>query len=422
MKLRLDVPEPVFRLAEQLEREGFETWTVGGAVRDGLRGRPAEREDWDLATRATPAQMRRLFRRTVPLGPEYGTVGVFGEDGTLYEITTFRHDVVTYGRKAVVSFAETVEEDLSRRDFTINAMAWHPLEKRLLDPHGGLRDLRDGILRAVGDPSERFREDYLRVLRGLRFAGSLGLKIEPATWTGLGSAVPGLARLSHERIREELVKVLTAPAPSGTLALYQHSGALEQILGDVVAPVPQAVLATVDAVSRDDFELRLAVLLLCGRRDPHDASAVAELLTRLRLSRAEVERTVAAMSGRLGPDASLLAGAAERRRWVARMGREGVRDVFRVWEGALAAGTAPHGKDSVRSVTDAIRRDWREGVPVSVAELAIAGRDLVARGWKPGPRIGEALQRLLEAVWEDAAPNRREALLERVATMEEEHS
>ena len=128
------------------------------------------------------------------------------------------------------------------------------------------------------------------------------------------------------------------------------------------------------------------------------------------------------MSGRLGPDASLLAGAAERRRWVARMGREGVRDVFRVWEGALAAGTAPHGKDSVRSVTDAIRRDWREGVPVSVAELAIAGRDLVARGWKPGPRIGEALQRLLEAVWEDAAPNRREALLERVATMEEEHS
>ena len=419
MNQQLDVPAAVCELAERLESAGFETWTVGGAVRDGVRGSPAEREDWDLATRATPAQMRRIFSRTVPLGPEYGTIGVFGSDAVLYEVTTFRHDVVSYGRKATVAFAETVEEDLSRRDFTINAMAWHPLEERLLDPHGGLRDLEDGVLRAVGDAAERFREDYLRVLRGLRFAGVLDLTIEPATWAGLTRAVPGLAGLSRERIREELVKVLAGSAPSRTLRLYGRSGALERIFGSMRALAPPA-LATVDALAGPDFELPLAVVLLCGQGAPGDTAAVAELLTRLRFSRSEVERIVAVVRGGLGPDPRRLGHAARRRRWVAEMGRDRVRDVCRVWEAALAAGTGPGGEELTRGVVSAVRRDERRRIPVSVGELAVAGRDLVARGWEPGPGIGEALRRLLETVWEDGAPNRREDLLEVVAAMEEE--
>lgn len=421
MNQQLDVPTAVCKLAERLESAGFETWTVGGAVRDGVRGSPAEREDWDLATRATPAQMRRVFPRTVPLGPDYGTVGVFGKDDILYEITTFRRDVVTFGRKAVVAFAATVEEDLSRRDFTINAMAWHPLEKRLLDPHGGLRDLEDGILRTVGDATERFREDYLRVLRGLRFAGALNLTIEPATWAGLTDAVPGLARLSQERIREELVKVLAGTRPSRTLRLYGRAGALEQIFGKMRALAPSG-LAVVDAVAERDFALRLAALLLCGHSAPRDTAAVAEMLARLRFSRSEVERIVAVVRGGLGPEPLHLRDAAERRRWVAGMGWERVSDVLRVWEAALAAGTASAGEDLVHGVAAAVRRDERQGVPVSVAELAVAGRDLVARGWQPGPSIGEALRRLLKAVWEDATPNRREALLEIVAAMEDSRS
>lgn len=419
MKERLEVPDAVCRLAQRLEDEGYETWTVGGAVRDGLRGSPAEREDWDLATRATPEQMRRLFDRTVPLGPEYGTIGVFGDDEVLYEVTTFRHDVLTYGRKAVVAFAETVEEDLARRDFTINAMAWHPGTGRLLDPHGGRRDLADGVLRAVGDAAERFREDYLRVLRGLRFAGSLGMEIEPATWAGLTDAVPGMARLSRERIREELVKVLSGPAPSRTLELYGRSGALDQIFAGMAQAGPGA-LATVDAIAGRDFELRMAALLLCARSARTETAPVRDLLIGLRFSRAEVERIVAVMDGGLGPEPSLIGDAAARRRWVAGMGRDRVRDVFRVWEAALGAGTAPRGEDAVRRVMAAILRDEREGVPASVAELAIAGRDLVARGWTPGPRIGEVLQRLLHAVWEDPSLNERDTLLERVTLMEDE--
>ena len=132
-------PRAVKGIVSRLEEAGFETWAVGGAVRDAMRGSPGAREDWDLATRATPAEVRRLFPRTVPLGIEYGTVGVFGADGALYEVTTFRHDVLTYGRRAIVAFAETLDEDLARRDFTVNAIAWHPIRREVRDPTAGGR-------------------------------------------------------------------------------------------------------------------------------------------------------------------------------------------------------------------------------------------------------------------------------------------
>lgn len=418
MSVRLEVPGPVRELVERLEEAGFETWTVGGAVRDALRGSPAEREDWDLATLATPKQMRRVFPRTVPLGPEYGTLGVFGSDGVLYEVTTFRHDVVTYGRKAVVAFAQTLDEDLSRRDFTVNAMAWHPHDEVLHDPHRGARDLRAGILRAVGDPAERFREDYLRVLRGLRFAGSLGFEIEPATWAGMTDAVPGLDRLSRERIREELMKVLGGRRPSRTLRLYRRCGALDRVLGEMAPVAGRGALATVDQI-RGSRVRRLAALLLFGAGTRKGPAAVAELLAGLRFSGDEVERVTAAMSGGLAPTRQLMTDAVARRRWVAETGWGGVRDVFRVWLAALRAGTCARAEAEVGRVIAEARRDRDAGVPRSVADLAVAGRDLVARGWKPGPGIGRALQRLLEAVWKDPSLNTRAALVEMVGAMEE---
>ena len=418
MSVRIEVPGPVRELVGRLEDADFETWTVGGAVRDALRGSPAEREDWDLATRATPKQMRRVFPRTVPLGPRYGTLGVFGSDGVLYEVTTFRHDVVTYGRKALVAFAETLDEDLSRRDFTINAMAWHPRREVLHDPHGGARDLRAGVLRAVGDPAERFREDYLRVLRGLRFAGSLRIEIEPGTWAGMTAAVPGLDRLSRERIREELMKVLAGRAPSRTLRLYRRCGALDRVFGEMAPPAGRGALATVDGVRRRSLP-RLAALLLFGAGAGRGPAAVVELLGGLRFSGDEAERVTAAMSGGLGPTPQQMADPAARRRWVAETGWGGVRDAFRVWLAALRAGSATRGEDEVLRVIAAARRDRDAGVPRTVADLAVAGRDLVARGWEPGPGIGKALHGLLDAVWEDPSQNTRAALLEMVAAMEE---
>lgn len=419
--LRVKVPEAVRKLVRDLEEEGFETWTVGGGVRDAVRGSPGNPEDWDLATRATPPQVRRLFRRTVPLGEEYGTVGVFGEDDNLYEVTTFRHDVITYGRKAKVAFAETLEEDLARRDFTVNAMAWHPGREELRDPHGGRDDLARRILRAVGRAQARFREDYLRILRGLRFAGTLGLEIEEGTWQGMVEAVPGLALLSMERVREELVKVLAGPRPSRSLALYRRSGAMERIMPEFEDGVPRDALKAVDALGGPDRGLlRMALLVLYGTAGGRDPGMVAALLTRLRFSNAEVERIGAAVRGGLAPPPGHAGDSAARRRWTAitaKGGASAVDDVFRVWRAVPGAGPGGERAEEVGEAIASVRRDLDAGVPTSVAQLAIAGRDLVALGWLPGPGIGATLRSLLEAVWEDPTLNDRATLLERVAVM-----
>jgi tRNA nucleotidyltransferase (CCA-adding enzyme) len=209
-----EAPGAVRWIVRTLEEAGHDTWAVGGAVRDALAGIPSG--DWDLTTRATPRQVRRLFRRTVPIGIDHGTVGVLARDGTLYEVTTFRKDVETTGRHAVVSFAETLDEDLARRDFTINAVAWHPLRGVFHDPYGGRTDLEEGVVRTVGPPEDRFAEDYLRILRALRFAGRFRFRVDGPTWRALCTAVDRMGILSPERVREELEKVLeetAAPRP-----------------------------------------------------------------------------------------------------------------------------------------------------------------------------------------------------------------
>ncbi len=240
-------PDGFLAIAERLEAGGFEAWGVGGAIRDAHMG--VDRADWDIATDARPAQVRGLFPRTVPLGIEHGTVGVIAGDGTMYEVTTFRRDVETDGRHAVVEFAESIDEDLSRRDFTINAVAWRPATGELRDPFRGLADLDRGVLRAVGDPEQRFAEDYLRVLRGLRFAGryisrSTHARENPCRKRSRGSAVfppNASARNCSSRLPARTPRTCSSstrprerskpgcqnwPRPPGTI----HAGGLRSVL------------------------------------------------------------------------------------------------------------------------------------------------------------------------------------------------
>ncbi len=417
----MNVPPAVRDLVDRLEGAGFETWTVGGAVRDALRGRPGRAEDWDLATRAKPREVQRLFRRTVPLGVEYGTVGVFGRDGALYEVTTFRHDVLTYGRRAVVAFADTLDEDLARRDFTVNAIAWHPLRGELRDPHGGREDLARGRLRAVGQASKRFREDYLRLLRGLRFAGALGLTIDDATWEAMAEAVPGLARLSMERVREEMLRVLGAPTPSRSLALYEKCGALAQLFPGFQGALDEAALAAVDALGRRRPVVRMAALLALGFGSRAGDDETGETLERLRFSNRDAERIRRIASGGAAPTSDL-ARPARRRRWTAAIGAGAIRDVFRVWIAVLRTGARATDADLVGRVVAAARADLRRGVPLATGELALRGRDLVALGWPPGPAIGDALRHLLELVWEDPTLDDRDALIEAAAAWQRTRS
>jgi tRNA nucleotidyltransferase (CCA-adding enzyme) len=430
-------PRAVREIAERLQREGFQTWAVGGAVRDRLLGLP--NGDWDLATNATPHALRHIFRRTVPIGIEHGTVGVFAGDGVMYEVTTFRRDVVTDGRHAVVAFADTLEEDLARRDFTFNAIAWDPLSGELRDPYDGLRDLREARLRTVGSAAERFAEDYLRVLRALRFAGHFVLEIEAETWQALQRAVPHLERLSAERVREELMKVLGKTRhASAALRLYASAGALERLYPELAATIALDTgleldawtesIAAVDALPTTRPQVRLAALFanvgmpsarardLRGgwRYTGHEvigARAAEDILRRLKASNADIENVsglVRHQSDLFPPD-SPPAGV---RRWLRDIGPERVRDVFRL---RIARWRARREEGGMRDLVERWRSAHRvllEHPVLDITGLAIDGGDLKQLGLRPGPQFGEILRALLERVLDEPSLNERESLLE----------
>jgi len=413
---RPSAPTAVRWIARKLEAAGFETWAVGGAVRDTLLG--LETGDWDLATRAPPEEVRRLFKRTVPLGVEHGTVGVLSDEGVLYEVTTFRRDVETDGRHAVVAFADSVEEDLARRDFTINAVAWHPLRGELLDPFGGLSDMERGLLRAVGVPAERFAEDHLRILRALRFASRFGLTIEDGTWRALREGVGSLPSLSAERIREELLKVLGADdMPSQALELYRRSGVMDVLFPELSGAAredPSAwsvALGALDHLPRGRPLLRLAGLLR-----PLEPREAAQVLLRLKLSNAQVDETARRAAARSLPPAG--APDAEVRSWLSAVGPSRVSAVARL-DLAAARGR--------RAEAEAVVASWRRvrtvlstRPPLTLADLALDGRDLIGLGLRPGPRFGEILETLLEWVLDEPERNEPEVLLQEASRLAEE--
>lgn len=420
-------PHEVRRIARRLEEAGHAAWAVGGAVRDAIAGIPAG--DWDLTTSARPQEVRRLFRRTVPVGIEHGTVGVLGKDGRMYEVTTFRRDVETFGRRARVSFSDTLEEDLERRDFTINAIAWHPVTGELRDPHRGRRDLRAGVLRTVRDPAERFAEDRLRVLRALRFAGRFGLRVETRTWEALRDSADKLGLLSAERIREELFKVLRLSRPSEALRLYAESGVLRELYPELDAcrhvqsggdgDLWTHLLRTVDAVSPRRPVLRLAALLhdigwpVTGSEDGLDhagrgAALARALMQRLKCSNADTDRVTHLVAQHADlPGAG--ATDTELRRWLRRVGPEFVPDLFRLRYAAWRADHAGVPTDLL-ALHRRVRRMLRERPPLEVSDLAIGGAELRDLGIRPGPRYGEILRALLEQVLEDPALNEPERL------------
>jgi len=428
------VPPAVRWIVRTLEEAGFETWTVGGAVRDALLG--GAPGDWDLTTAARPQQVRRLFRRTIPVGIEHGTVGVLARDGTLFEVTTFRRDVETHGRHAVVEFADTLDEDLARRDFTINAVAWHPVRHELRDPFEGAGDLRAGILRTVGVPEERFAEDYLRVLRALRFAGRFGMEVEGATWKALCAARGSLGQLSPERVRDELLKVLGGSREaSRALSLLAASGVLAELFPELDAlvglrPAGDPVdlwtrtLLLVDALPPDAVSLRLGALLHAlgvpgllpegGGREALRRRGVLRtmgLLERLRFSNLRIQEVAALVEAvAFPPDPE--AGEAGLRRWLARVGRGPVRGVCRIQAAGARVERALTGGDPapVAARIRSLRKELGSGAPLAVEELALGGSELKGMGLRPGPHFGQILRHLLERVLEAPELNRREVL------------
>jgi tRNA nucleotidyltransferase (CCA-adding enzyme) len=391
---RLPIPPEVLRIARTLEAAGYETWCVGGAVRDNLLG--FENQDFDLATAAPPAEVRRLFRRTVPVGIEHGTVAVLDRDGRPHEVTTFRKDIRTDGRHAVVEFGVSLLDDLARRDFTINAIAYHPLRHEWRDPFHGAEDLERKLIRAVGDPNWRFQEDYLRILRALRFSARFEFRIHPHTLEAAKANASGLAQLSAERVRDEWFKgIRTAARVSKLVALWVEVGAARIWLPEIGPGAPGKGKG-VDALPRDPV---LVTAFLA--RDP------AALLTRLKCSTREIERGRAIGEWRERyPDPRDLPAV---RRWLSAAG-EAADDLLALLP-ALDHSRVPFPLARLPAVVAAIRA---AGDPLTLKDLAVTGDDLLRAGVRPGPAVGETLQRLLAEVLEDPRRNTREYLLSRV--------
>jgi len=381
---RLGIPEEVLRIAKRLEDAGYETWCVGGAIRDNLLG--VANSDFDLTTAAPPAEVQKLFKRTVPVGIEHGTVAVLDAHNQPHEVTTFRRDIRTDGRHAVVEFGVSLMDDLARRDFTINAIAYHPLTHEWRDPFKGEEDLAKKLIRSVGDPNWRFQEDYLRILRALRFSARFEFRIHARTLEAAKANAQGLAQLSAERVRDEWFKgIRTAKRVSKLLDLWIDVGAARIWLPELGKGEEGRGRGRLDKLPRDPV-LITAYLA----KDP------ASLLTRLKCSNKEIERGRAIGAWReQDPDPKNPVAV---RRWLSQVG-EYVDDLLTL------------GPEAVRKAVAGVQATHP---PLTLKDLAVKGDELIAAGVRPGPEVGETLERLLAEVLEDPARNTKEYLLSRV--------
>ena len=431
MKLTLDPGAAA--LLDTLHAAGYAAYAVGGCVRDSLLGRTAH--DWDLCTSALPQQVMELFgaEQCIPTGLQHGTVTIkYG--GQLYETTTFRTEgSYTDGRHPdAVQFVPDVREDLARRDFTINAMAYNAAEG-LVDPFGGQKDLQNGLLRAVGEPQQRFTEDALRILRLYRFAARFGFALDAATARAARQLAPHLDCISAERIQEELAKLLAAPQPGA----YLEPAVLAVVLPELTPESLTAVKPVVDACPAGEENLPVRWAALLGALGETDTRRV---LKRLRCSNACIEETAVlvretagkgvcgsfllghesghsiarptACGSRVPPQRTVLGETPAHAGEVAirqLLGRYGLRTVERLC--ALCAALHPQNAPDCALAAQWARQLEADGVCCRVSQLAVNGRDLMAAGIPAGPALRRVLEALLDGVIRAEYPNEKPALL-----------
>jgi len=440
-KVGIQIPENAREVIATLQNAGYEAYVVGGCVRDSILGRAPQ--DWDITTSARPEEVKALFHRTIDTGIRHGTVTVM-MDKEGYEVTTYRIDGdYEDGRHPrEVTFTPSLREDLKRRDFTINAMAYNE-EEGLVDLFGGMEDIERGVIRCVGNAEERFNEDALRILRAVRFSAQLGYGIEEETGRAIRALAENLRRISAERIQAELIKLLVSPHPD-TLRVAYEMGITKVILPefDKCMETPQNhphhcysvgehLLVALQMVEPRK-ELRLAMLLhdigkpatltvdekgithFYGHPEV-SAQMTLDILRRLKLDNDTIQTVYTLVKNHeLGtgtdPDLRMV------RRAMNRVGEAAFPDLFEVSRADILAQSMYMRQEKLEFL-----QKWKdlyeivrsENQCVSLKTLAIGGKDLIALGITPGPDMGELLQSLLEEVLEEPERNTREYLLER---------
>lgn len=443
------VPKDVLGICESLRSAGFRSWVVGGCVRDLLlamvRGENLGeiRNDWDIATDALPEQVQKRFRRVIPTGIQHGTVTVMmGKEP--YEVTTLRGET-TYSdgrRPDEVYFVDDIKADLARRDFTVNSVAYDPLNHHLIDPFGGREDIVAGVIRCVGDPRERFGEDGLRVLRAARFVATLDFSLDPRTARAIEPSLDTYRKVSPERIRDEWMKAMKAARPSRAFEVMREHGLLAATVPEFMESVGceqnqwhaydvwTHTLHTLDGCPADPV-LRMSGLLHdIGKprsrefsKDTNDytfwnherigADMAQPILERLRFSNDERDHIVGLVRHHLLCYEESWSDAAVRR-WLRRVSPELAPDLYRLARADVRAKGREVGEqvDSIDRLKERAERIIEQGAALSTRDLALNGKDLMQElELAPGPQVGQILRDLLERVTEEPSLNEREQLL-----------
>ena len=439
ISLEIEIPQGAAWVLEQLRDAGYEAYVVGGCVRDSLLHRMPD--DWDITTSAKPEDTKRIFRRTVDTGIQHGTVTVM-VDRTGYEVTTYRIDgEYADGRHPEhVTFTASLLEDLKRRDFTINAMAYSPAEG-LVDEFDGIGDINRRVIRAVGDPVQRFTEDALRMMRAIRFSAQLDYRIDEDTREGIRLLAPNLQKVSAERIRVELEKLLLSEHPEELKEAYEL-GLLRQFLPELsecmecgqnnphhCLSVGDHILCAVKAARRDKV-LRLALLLHDIAKPQvkttdengidhfhgHAARSAALADRILRDLKYDNQTREAAVRLIAWHDCNLGDSLPEIRKSISELGEEWFLPLLEVKTSDVEAQSDYHREEKLGKIEywrNAFEEIRCAGDCLSLKDLAVSGKDLIAAGAAPGKEIGRILHEMLEEVLREPAHNTREYLLEK---------
>lgn len=436
--VQIVLPEKVKYIIDTLMEKGYEAYAVGGCVRDSLLGRAPQ--DWDITTSAKPEQVKALFRHTIDTGIQHGTVTVM-IDHEGFEVTTYRIDGEYEDARhpKEVLFTVNLLEDLKRRDFTINAMAYNE-QNGIVDAFDGIGDLERGVIRCVGKAQERFAEDALRMLRAIRFAAQLGFEIEAGTRGAITQLAGNIAKVSAERIQVELVKLLVSNHPE-ELAVAYDTGLTKVFLPefDVMMQTPQQnphhsynvgqhTIVSLQEVSADKV-LRLTMLLhdvakpVCRTTDekgidhfyghPGKGSDMARtILRRLKFDNDTTDRVCRLVRWH---DDNPEISERNMRRAISRIGVEQYPALFAVKRADIMAQSAYRRDEKLAYIAE-YERMYQEILDrqqcLTIKELAVDGRDLIQAGMKPGKELGEVLKKFLEIVLEEPEKNTREALLQ----------
>ena len=436
------LPDSIKACIQMLEDAGFAAYAVGGCVRDSLLGLTPH--DYDLCTAATPEQLRHVFRdyRLVLAGEKHGTVSVV-MDGGLVEITTFRTegDYTDNRHPGWVQFVTDIEADLSRRDFTVNAMAYSPT-RGFADPFGGQEDLKNRILRAVRDPASRFKEDALRILRGVRFSVRYGLTVENRTARAMDALAPLMDNLARERVFEELCGLLPLVKEED---LFRFQSILTQVIPELAPTVdfdqknPHHALTLYAHIARvvenvpKDLPLRWAALLhdigkpatfsLDAEGRGHflghaklSAEMADSILLRLKAPTALRRQVVFLIERHMSPfepDKRLL------RRWLGKHGVENTLLLLALQKADFSSKGTDTETDFFESIHTCMEEIQSEAACLTLKDLAVNGNDLIAIGFTPGPKLRKCLEYLLTAVQEETLPNQKDALLKAAMDKEE---